>query len=78
MTCKRALLCVLPCLLIGCGTAKTLIGSDASVVRDLKKQRTYCESVPRVYSGVAFDLCDECHAQYRQWRARRVCADFLF
>lgn len=40
MTCKRALLCVLPCLLIGCGTAKTLIGSDASVVRDLKKQRT--------------------------------------
>lgn len=57
MTCKRALLCALPCLLIGCGTAKTLIGSDASVVRDLKKQRTYCESVPRVYSGVAFDLC---------------------
>ncbi|MFP3515906.1 YceK/YidQ family lipoprotein [Pseudomonas sp. SIMBA_077] len=57
MTYKLSMLCVVPWLLLGCGSAKTLLGSDASVSRDLKKQRTYCESISRVYSGVAFDLC---------------------
>ena len=57
MTGKFVLLCVVPCFLLGCGSVKTLFGSDESVHRDLKKQRSYCDSLTRVYSGVAFDLC---------------------
>ncbi|KQB51643.1 hypothetical protein AQS70_04930 [Pseudomonas endophytica] len=57
MACKFVLLCVVPCFLLGCGSVKTLFGSDESIRRDLKKQRSYCDSVTRVYSGVAFDLC---------------------
>jgi uncharacterized protein YceK len=46
------------CLLAsGCGTVNTTVRGDNVAARNLKDNRTYCESVPRVYSGVAYGLC---------------------
>ncbi|WP_078085952.1 YceK/YidQ family lipoprotein [Microbulbifer mangrovi] len=43
--------------LSGCGTVTTLSSSDAEIARNLKKQNSGCVSVPRVYSGVAYNMC---------------------
>ncbi len=40
-----------------CGTITTLSESDQRISSKLKKKDTYCESVPRVYSGVSYDFC---------------------
>ena len=44
-------------VLAGCGSAMTVLQDDADVARDMRKQKTYCQSIPRVYSGLAFDFC---------------------
>lgn len=44
-------------LLTGCGTITTLTNSDEEISHRLKKQKTYCESVSRVYAGVSYNLC---------------------
>ncbi|WP_285419779.1 YceK/YidQ family lipoprotein [Pseudomonas sp. efr-133-TYG-5] len=44
-------------LLTGCGSAVTVLQDEADVARDLRKLKTYCQSLPRVYSGVAYDFC---------------------
>ncbi|TVT81561.1 YceK/YidQ family lipoprotein [Pseudomonas sp. H3(2019)] len=41
----------------GCGTVATVLQDDAEVARCLRKQKTYCQSIPRIYSGVAYDFC---------------------
>lgn len=43
--------------LSGCGTALTVLQDDADAARGLRKQKTYCQSIPRVYSGLAYDFC---------------------
>ena len=57
MTYKNVLLCAVSVMLGGCGSAQTLFSYDETIRRTLKKKHTYCESIPRLYSGVAFDLC---------------------
>lgn len=49
-----ATLCYIIC---GCGTVSTVAYSDKSVELNLKKSKSYCESIPRVYSGVFYDAC---------------------
>lgn len=44
-------------LLGGCGTVTTVLRDDGVAIRELKARKTYCDTVPRVYSGVAYDLC---------------------
>ncbi len=44
-------------LLGGCGTVTTVLRDDGVAVRELKAKKTYCQTVPRIYSGVAYDLC---------------------
>ncbi|WP_248751431.1 YceK/YidQ family lipoprotein [Pseudomonas sp. MWU15-20650] len=44
-------------VLEGCGTVTTVFRDGDVVARELKANRTYCQTVPRVYSGVAYDLC---------------------
>lgn len=44
-------------ILSGCGTVTTVLRGDDVTVRELKARKTYCQSIPRVYSGVAYDLC---------------------
>jgi uncharacterized protein YceK len=43
--------------LSGCGTALTVLQDDENAARSLRKQKTYCQSIPRVYSGLAYDFC---------------------
>ena len=43
--------------LAGCGTAATVLQSDEDAARRLRKQKTYCQSIPRIYSGLAYDFC---------------------
>lgn len=42
---------------VGCGTVNTVLLSDDTTVVNLRKTDTYCEALPRVYSGVAYDFC---------------------
>lgn len=57
MTYPAAFLCVMSVVLCGCGTAKTLFSYDETISRSLRKEKTYCETLPRLYSGVAYDFC---------------------
>jgi len=43
--------------LTGCGTVSTVLQDDAKAAQSLRKQKTYCQSIPRVYSGLAYDFC---------------------
>ncbi|MFD1216305.1 YceK/YidQ family lipoprotein [Microbulbifer celer] len=49
------LLATLP--LTACGTFTTLTNSDQEVAANLKRQKTHCQSLPRVYSGVSYNAC---------------------
>ncbi|OPA95344.1 hypothetical protein BFW87_13910 [Pseudomonas fluorescens] len=44
-------------LLSGCGTFNSVVRKDGETARELRLIKTYCQSIPRVYSGVAFDFC---------------------
>lgn len=58
MTIKMAMsLGALSLVLAGCGTVSTVLQDDASAAQGLRKQKTYCQSIPRVYSGLAYDFC---------------------
>ncbi|KAB2526527.1 YceK/YidQ family lipoprotein [Pseudomonas sp. GXM4] len=54
---KMVTLSVLFWVLSGCGSVSTVLQADADAARDLRKKKTYCQSIPRIYSGVAFDFC---------------------
>jgi uncharacterized protein YceK len=43
--------------LTACGTVATVLQDDADAAQGLRKQKTYCQSIPRVYSGLAYDFC---------------------
>lgn len=43
--------------LSGCGTVSTVLQNDEDAARGLRKQKTYCQSIPRIYSGLAYDFC---------------------
>ena len=43
--------------LSGCGTVLTVLQGEEDAVSDLRKHKTYCQSIPRVYSGLAYDFC---------------------
>ena len=58
MTIKMtALLSTFALVLSGCGTAITVLQDDEVAARSLRKQKTYCQSIPRIYSGLAYDFC---------------------
>ncbi|WP_455929274.1 YceK/YidQ family lipoprotein [Pseudomonas fluorescens] len=44
-------------ILNGCGTINSVVRKDGDTARELRLIKTYCQSIPRVYSGVAFDFC---------------------
>lgn len=43
--------------LAGCGTVTTLSNPDSEVSAKLRKQSSGCASIPRVYSGVSYNVC---------------------
>ena len=54
---KAAIPLTFAVICFGCGTATTVGGGDFATKRNLVKMKTYCETIPRVYSGVFYDLC---------------------
>ncbi|MBK5352891.1 YceK/YidQ family lipoprotein [Pseudomonas sp. TH41] len=44
-------------VLAGCGTVTTVLQDDTAATQSLRRQKTYCQSIPRVYSGLAHDFC---------------------
>ncbi|WP_223545676.1 YceK/YidQ family lipoprotein [Pseudomonas sp. A-B-19] len=48
---------VLSLSLMGCGTAATVLQDEAEAAQGLRRQKTYCQSIPRIYSGLAYDFC---------------------
>lgn len=44
-------------ILAACGSLTTVGIPDREIASNLKRQGTYCENIPRVYSGVAYDFC---------------------
>ncbi|WP_448653243.1 YceK/YidQ family lipoprotein [Pseudomonas fluorescens] len=43
--------------LAGCGTINTVMREEGVAARELKNEKTYCQSIPRVYSGVGYNFC---------------------
>jgi uncharacterized protein YceK len=55
---KKALsLLLLALTLSACGTLQTIPNSNANVGDVLSKNKSHCKSIPRIYSGVAYDFC---------------------
>lgn len=57
---KWCRLFVLVCVtaISGCGSIQTLPpGSERRLTYEKRYERTYCDSIPRVYSGVCLDVC---------------------
>jgi uncharacterized protein YceK len=58
LTIKRAVASsAISLTLAGCGTASTVLQGDEDAARGLRRQKTYCQSIPRIYSGLAYDFC---------------------
>ena len=58
MTIKTAVASgVISLALTGCGTVSSVLQDDTSAAQGLRKQKTYCQSIPRIYSGLAYDFC---------------------
>ena len=55
---------LLPLLITGCGTVNTTFRNDTVAANQLKRWKSHCEAVPRIYSGVALDFCS-LHAEPR-------------
>ena len=44
-------------ILSGCGTVQT-VSSESKAVGDLAEWNSYCPTIPRMYSGVAYQFCN--------------------
>ena len=44
-------------LLDGCGTLQTLSPTDDHVEISYRGKKSYCETIPRIYSGTFFEVC---------------------
>jgi len=44
-------------LLIGCGTINTVVRDDSVAHHNLSRVKSPCGTIPRIYSGVAYNIC---------------------
>ena len=54
---KNALICLIGVSLLGCGTINTVIKGDSTARHNLNQVKSPCETIPRIYSGVFYDIC---------------------
>ena len=54
---EKAAILLLALSLTGCGTVNTVIRSDDVVKENMNEVETKCDSIPRVYSGISYDIC---------------------
>ena len=54
---KNTVLILLTIIMASCGTFRTVPKSNFQIGYGLNKEESKCTSVPRIYSGVAYDFC---------------------
>ena len=54
---KNVLICFIAFSLAGCGTINTVIKGDSTARHNLNQVKSPCETIPRIYSGVFYDIC---------------------
>lgn len=54
---KYLIVCSIAVFLAGCGTINTVIRDDWVARRTLNRIETSCETIPRIYSGVSYNIC---------------------
>lgn len=54
---RSALIYSIALMLLGCGTINTVVRDDAVARRNLSQVKSPCEIIPRIYSGVSYDMC---------------------
>lgn len=54
---RNTLIGLISISLLGCGTVNTVIKGDSTARHNLNQVKSPCESIPRIYSGVFYDLC---------------------
>lgn len=54
---KRLSLAALVLALGACGTVRTLAPTDGKLKISYNNKKSYCQSIPRVYSGVSHNFC---------------------
>ena len=54
---SAVLACVLASGLMGCGTIDTVVRGDSVIRQNLNHAKSPCATIPRMYSGVIYDIC---------------------
>lgn len=54
---RNTLICSTAALLLGCGTINTAVRGDSVARSNLSHVKSPCETIPRIYSGVSYDIC---------------------
>lgn len=54
---KSIFICLLTLLLVGCGIINTTVRGDSVARSNLNRVKSPCETIPRIYSGVFYDMC---------------------
>ncbi len=54
---RFTLIFVITITVIGCGTINTVLHDDSVPRRNLSQVKSPCETIPRIYSGVSYNIC---------------------
>ncbi|QSX34540.1 YceK/YidQ family lipoprotein [Shewanella avicenniae] len=54
---KTLLLPLVACLCCSCATIKTISPDNNHVVIEHQGKKSYCETIPRIYSGISYNVC---------------------
>lgn len=54
---RIVLILVMAVSISACGSFRTVGKTDREISSDLLSQKTYCETLPRVYSGLFYNFC---------------------
>lgn len=51
------LVCLIAVSLLECGTVNTVVRGDSVTRRNLSQVKSPCETIPRIYSGISYNIC---------------------
>ena len=54
---RSTLISLIAVSLLGCGTINTVVKGDSVTRQNLNHVKSPCETIPRIYSGVFYDIC---------------------
>ena len=64
-------------ILSSCGTFSTVTKSNSEISQNLKRHDSKCSSIPRIYSGVAYDFC-RFHAKPKEYASNIIVMGYVF